>query len=313
MYMSKAILALTLLAVASVNLGVAADSTPNEEDQRRLAAIAAFTQKMKDANYPALFEKAAQEFNVPADILKGISFAETRWEQLTWPPGETASPETGMPRPYGIMSLWDNKYFGHSLLEAAALIGKTPDDLKQDALQNMRGGAALLRKIYDETAKPDGTTEADIESWRYAIRKYCGIPEPDLNAQHALDVYVWMTKGYHEYGMEWNARPVNLDPMREETRRIVAEERAKREAKLAAANTNATAAPTPPKAASNALAVTPAPKITNQPVAPAVAPIPAVAEPAAPSSNKMWWLIGVAVLVLLGVLLVARKLSKAQR
>src|SRR5258708_1964376 len=179
---------------------------------------------MKEANYPALFDQAAKEFNVPDDVLKGVAFAETRWEQLTWPPGETVSPENGMPRPYGIMSLWDNHYFGHSLIDASTLLGKTPEELKQDALQNMRGGAALLRKIYDETAKPDGTTEADIESWRYAIRKYCGIPEPDLNARHALDVYTFMSRGYHEYGIEWNARPVNLEPIRQETARIVAEE-----------------------------------------------------------------------------------------
>ena len=67
--------------------------------------------------------------------------------------------------------------------------------LKQDTLQNIRGGAALLRKIYDGTPKPDGTTEADIESWCYAI------PEPELNAQHALNVYVFMSKGYHQYGI----------------------------------------------------------------------------------------------------------------
>src|SRR5205823_175966 len=134
----------------------------------------------------------------------------------------------GMPRPYGIMSLWDNRYFGHSLIEAAQLISQDPEVLKQDPLQNMRGGAALLRKLYDETTKPEGTTEADIESWRYAIRKYCGIPEPDLAASHALDVYVFMNRGYHQYGIEWNARPVNLEPIRAETGHIVAEERAKR-------------------------------------------------------------------------------------
>ena len=224
------ILTVFLLAVSAF----AGDPPKSDDDLRREAAIAEFTAKTKAANYPALFDAAAAEFNVPADVLKGISFAETRWEQLKWPPGETASPETGMPRPYGIMSLWDNKYFGHSLLEAAALIGKDPDVLKEDPLQNMRGAAALLRKIYDENPKPDGTTESDIESWRYAIRKYCGIPEPDLNARHALEVYVWMTKGYHEYGIEWNARPVNLEPIRAETKRIVQEEKLKREAQLAA-------------------------------------------------------------------------------
>jgi len=73
---------------------------PDEADLRREAPIAEFTRKMKEANYPALFEKAAQEFAVPADIPRGVAFAETRWEQSVWPPGETASPDTGMPRPY---------------------------------------------------------------------------------------------------------------------------------------------------------------------------------------------------------------------
>src|ERR1035437_7722457 len=224
-----------VLAILTTTGAGAADTAKTEEDLKREAAIAEFTGKMKAANYPVLFDQAAQEFNVPADILKGVAFAETRWEQLTWPPWETASPETGMPRPYGIMSLMDNKYFGHSLTEAATLIGKTPDELKQDVFQNIRGGAALLRQLYDANPKPDGTTEADIESWRYSIRKYSAIPEPDLNARHALDIYVFMSQGYHQYGIEWNARPVNLEPIREETRRIVAEEKAKSEA-LAAAN-----------------------------------------------------------------------------
>ena len=107
-----------------------------------------------------------------------------------------------MPRPFGIMSLWDNPHFGHSLPEAARLIGQAPEELKRDPAQNIRGAAALLRKLYDENPKPDGTTEADLESWRYAIRKYCGIPEPDLNARHALEIYTFMSQGYNQYGIE---------------------------------------------------------------------------------------------------------------
>ena len=229
-----------LMALATV---AAAQTVPTDQtDARRQAALEAFTQKMKDANYPALFDQAAKEFNVPADVLKSVSFAETRWDHLTWPPGETVSPKTGMPRPYGIMSLWDNKYFGHSLLEAAKLIGKDPEELKRDPLQNMRGAAALLRTLYDSTPRPDGSGEPQIESWRYAIRKYCGIPEPDLNARHALDVYTFMSKGYHDFGIEWDARPVNLEPIREETRRIIAEEQNKRLAAKGATNPPQTSA-----------------------------------------------------------------------
>ena len=304
--MERVVCVALLLALASASFAGAAEASPTEEDLARQAAIAEFTAKMKAANYPALFDKAAAEFNVPADILKGVAFAETRWEQLTWPPGETASPETGMPRPYGIMSLWDNQYFGHSLLEAAAMIGQTPETLKEDAYQNIRGGAALLRKHYDENPKPEGTTEADIESWRYAIRKYCGIPEPNLNAQHALDVYVFMSKGYHQYGIEWEARPVNLEPIREETRRIVAEERAKREAKLAA-NSDLVNAPHPELAAmSNAPAKAAPAKATNLPATQV-----AVATPTATKSGNVWWIILAVLALLTGGILVYRLRSKS--
>jgi hypothetical protein len=223
---SRAVAAALLIAATLI---AGAQPVPTDEaDARRRAALEEFTRKMKDANYPALFDQAAKEFNVPADVLKAVSFAETRWDHLTWTPGETVSPETGMPRPYGIMSLWDNQYFGHSLIQAAQLIGKDPEELKRDPLQNIRGAAALLRNIYDATPRPDGSSEAQSESWRYAIRKYCGIPEPDLNARHALDVYTFMSKGYHDFGIEWEARPVNLEPIREETRRIIEDEQKKR-------------------------------------------------------------------------------------
>ena len=89
---------------------------------------------MQAANYPALFAEAAKEFNVPVEILQGISFAETRWEHFIWPEGETVSPENGMPRPYGIMSLWDNEYFGHSLIDAAKLIGKDPGRFEEGSI-----------------------------------------------------------------------------------------------------------------------------------------------------------------------------------
>lgn len=300
-----------VLALLTARIAGAAETVKTEEDVKREAAIAEFTAKMKAANYPALFEQAAKEFNVPADILKGVAFAETRWEQLTWPSGETASPETGMPRPYGIMSLWDNQHFGHSLTEAAALIGKTPDELKQDAFQNIRGGAALLRQLYNANPKPDGTTEADIESWRYAIRKYSGIPEPDLNARHALDVYVFMSQGYHQYGIEWEARPVNLEPIRKETKRIVAEEKAKREA-LAAANSNAVATPQPQLAANpTTVPEVPMARETSRPATPSVT-IVAAATPAVAEPRNPWWIILAVLAVVAGSFVLKRLLARSR-
>ena len=273
--------------VAMTHPGFADQSAEKEQEASRAVAISEFAKKMRDANYPALFDSAATEFGVPVDILKGVAFAETRWDHLTWPPGETRSPENGMPRPFGIMSLWDNDFFGHSLVEAATLIGKDPEELKQDPYQNIRGGAALLRKIYDETPTPPGSRDSDIESWRDAIRKYCGIPEPDLNARHALDVYTFISQGYHGYGIDWTGRTVNLGPIIAETKSIVAQENAKREALR---NTEALA-----QTPSNALSVTqvePAKPRTQLP--PQIAVSTPQSETTLAQRAKTWWWVALA-------------------
>ena len=231
-YKSALFSALVILLIAT-SLRAAAQPDTNE-DTARQKAIAEFTQKMRDANYPALFDKAAKEFNVPPDVLKGVAFAETRWSHHQWPPGETVSPENGMPRAYGIMALMDDDHFGHSLIAGAALIGEDPDVVKADAYENMRAGAALLRKLYDETPKPADAPGDQIESWRKAIVKYCGIPQPELSESHALHVYEFMNEGYHQYGIEWNAHPVNLGPMREEVAKIRADARDQLNTKISA-------------------------------------------------------------------------------
>lgn len=179
------------------------------------------------SRYRDYFEKAAAEFDVPTDVLMGISFAETRWSHLVWAEGDTASPCNGMPRPYGIMSLWDNDYFGHSLREAATLLGKSPDKLKKDPFENIRGAAALLRKFYNELPKPEGTDPSDIESWHNAIATFSGLPQIELSHQHALDIYTNMTRGYHQFGIQWDARPVNLEPIRAAVGKIQEEAKAK--------------------------------------------------------------------------------------
>jgi hypothetical protein len=280
------------------------------EARKRQEALVEYERKMKAANYPVLFDQAAKEFNVPADILKAVAFAETRWDHLTWPPGETASPESGMPRPYGIMSLWDNRYFGHSLIEAAQLIGENPEVLKQDPLQNMRGGAALLRKLYDETPKPADTPNAAIESWRYAIRKYCGIPEPDLAASHVLDVYIFMSQGYHQYGIQWNSHAVNLAPIREEAKRLTAEERAKRQARVITVSNNADA---PAQSLTNGAASPLSGETNTVPntiIESATNPPPVISEPEGPSRQQIVWFIVGALAALGGLSWFSRQQGK---
>jgi hypothetical protein len=189
----------------------------------REEAIAEFTKRQRAANWPEKFARIGKETGVPADVLAAVAFAETRWEHLQWPAGQTVSPESGRPRGYGIMFLQDNDHFGHSLQEAARLIGKTPDELKTDPELNIRGAAALLKKLYDENPKPDFAKPDQIESWYNAIIKYCGIPQPWLSHQHAYHCYVYMSQGYNQYGMFWKPHPVNLAPMKADAAKLRAE------------------------------------------------------------------------------------------
>ena len=158
------------------------------------------------------FESAAAEFHVPSDILRGIAFAETRWEHLEWAEGDTASC-MGLPRAYGVMALRSDGWFGHSLEKAAGLLGMEPDVLKKDLVHNVRGAAAYLRSLYETLPVPEGTTRGELESWQNAIAAYCGIPQPELAQQHALQIYERLAKGYNDFGIRIQGRPVNLAPL----------------------------------------------------------------------------------------------------
>jgi len=220
-------LAAVLLPVMFISLARGGSDSPAQPlsayDLNRQALIEQFTAKQEAANWPQKFESIGAEMGVPPDVLAAVAFTETRWEQLTWPAGETVSPQTGMPHPYGIMSLWDNDVLGHSLIEAAALIGSTPEALKADPELNIRGAAALLKQYYTAAPLPDGTSAQDIESWQNAIVKYCGIQDPYLSYHHAFNCYLAMSQGYDQYGMHWKPRPVQLEPMRAKLKKLRAE------------------------------------------------------------------------------------------
>ena len=166
--------------------------------------------------YNTYFDEAGQEFGVPSDILRAVAFTNTRWTHMTWAPGDTASDCLGMPRVYGIMGLWDNSTFGHSLREAAALINKTPEDLKASPLDNIRGAAALLRRYYVKIHNNDTTNINTLDSWSSSIARYSGIPQTDLADQLSYKTYQYLSEGYHSYGIELPRRSINLEPMREQ-------------------------------------------------------------------------------------------------
>ncbi len=161
--------------------------------------------------YDRYFEQAGAEFGVPADILRGISFAETRWTHMKWEEGDSASNCNGMPRVYGVMGLWDNQYFGHSLKDAAALIGRSVQELKESPLQNIRGGAALLKKYYNELPVPAEFDAGSIEQWQNAIAKFSGFPQQEIAGKRGLEVYSVLHNGYHRDRISIEPRKIRLE------------------------------------------------------------------------------------------------------
>ena len=117
-----------------------------------------------------LFQAAADEFAVPADLLKAVSFAETRWQHV-----EGHQEFEGMPAAYGLMALR-----GERLERGAQLAGVSVDAAKRDALANIRAGAALLSAYADEL-KID---RADLGAWAPAAARLSGIELEEAQAQY---------------------------------------------------------------------------------------------------------------------------------
>src|SRR5436853_7229144 len=106
-----------------------------------IAFLVSFAAIGNAADLNASFERASKEFGVPLAIVQGVAYVSSG--------GVQRQPSTFMDRPpaYGVMGLRDDDWFGHSLREAAALLGVSPDLLRTDADANVRGGTALLARI----------------------------------------------------------------------------------------------------------------------------------------------------------------------
>lgn len=110
----------------------------------------------------AEFEAAAEEFDVPMELLLAMGWVNTRWEM---PPPDANVYEEGNLHGiglYGIMALVKNPS-SDTLGEASALTGIPEDELKADRAANIRGGAALLaesRRAVRVPASADGLDRA---------------------------------------------------------------------------------------------------------------------------------------------------------
>jgi hypothetical protein len=171
--------------------------------------------------YDVWFEEAAAAYDVPADLLRSIAFVETRWTQVVPDTAAVAraprqkgrvdepladDAEADLPPVYGIMGLRDDDHFGHSLIDAAGLIGRTPSELVRDPHLNILGTAALLHSL----GRGLGAT-TPLEQWEEAAARYSGIPQEEIARVYTYDVFNGLAAGRASSTYRVEPHPVDLE------------------------------------------------------------------------------------------------------
>jgi len=148
------------------------------------------------------FTSAAAEFHVPASVLLSVSYTLTRWET----PGtasaagafgplqliDTASSALANAKGDESARVLQSSAAGPTVAAAAKAIGATASDLKTNAKQNIRGGAALLAQYARDTV---GSLPANAASWYGAVAKYSGSTDEAVALGFADSVFATMAAG----------------------------------------------------------------------------------------------------------------------
>jgi len=124
------------------------------------------------------FKDASKEFGVPVELLMVIGQVENNWTQVG----------PSIDKGWGIMHLVDNNYCS-TINEAAAILNLHPQTLKDNARQNIRGAAALIKK-YECHKK-----HLKLEDWFDALKEFSGLINNDLKEQQAERYYQVLKSG----------------------------------------------------------------------------------------------------------------------
>jgi N-acetyl-anhydromuramyl-L-alanine amidase AmpD len=131
------------------------------------------------------FQQAAKEFNVPRDLLVVIAYVETHFDDHNGQP----SVDNG----YGLMHLVENPQV-HTLSLAARLLNTSPEVLKTDMAQNIRGGAAILRAYANEQGLTD-LTRKDLAEWYPVLLRYSNASNELVASFYADEAFKLLNQG----------------------------------------------------------------------------------------------------------------------
>ena len=133
------------------------------------------------------FRAAAAAFDVPASLLQAVSYTETRWYMV---PGEASEFESEAPA-WGVMALR-----GERLSRGARLANLPEEQVRTDALANIKAAAALLRADADELGIDADIRRVDLGAWAPAVARFTSAPsrEGQLHYVH-FGVYKVLRQG----------------------------------------------------------------------------------------------------------------------
>ena len=138
------------------------------------------------------FQNAAEEFDVPINLLITIAYTETHFDWHNWAP----SSDNG----YGPMHLVDNPQV-ETLPAAAKLTGISIEDLTSNVAANIRGGAALLRAYADGVGMNEKDRK-DLAAWYGVVARYSNASDKTVARLYADEVYNSLGRGFSGFSPE---------------------------------------------------------------------------------------------------------------
>jgi hypothetical protein len=137
------------------------------------------------------FHAAADEFDVPVEILQAMGYVETQWQMV-----EGEEEFDGWAPATGTMGLR-----GDMLTRGAELLGAAVDDVKTDRKTNIRAAAALLSQYADDNE----LDRDDLGAWAPAVAEVAGIADHTASIFYIQnDVYGLIKNGLEVVDLDGN-------------------------------------------------------------------------------------------------------------
>lgn len=147
------------------------------------------------ATLRSYFQIASKEFGIPIPILHAIAMREANWTMLS----------PSIDQGWGFMHLTDSGY-SSTLIEASELLDLPPEVLKKDALQNIRGAAALLAKYNNY----EHLKFSKYSDWKESLKKISGLDINELQESQIKNYYEIIYNGETSKTL-WN-ETIKLEP-----------------------------------------------------------------------------------------------------